>query len=129
MRGTRLGGRSAATATITAAAGNQRVDATVIAVGFPGATYVWTIVTPAGSGIGPFDPLLASFTTLSPAEAAALKGKRIRIHTVRAGDTVDSLARQMAYPSYQRERFLTLNGLRPGASLMPGRLVKLVVTG
>ncbi|MES2337081.1 MAG: M48 family metalloprotease [Pseudomonadota bacterium] len=129
IRNVTIGGRRAATATITAAANNQRVDATVVAVGFPNATYSWTIVTPAGSGIGPFDPLLASFTTLADAEARTIRGKRIRIVTVKAGDTIDTLARQMAYPDFQRDRFLTLNGLDAGAPLRPGTLVKLVVTG
>jgi len=61
--------------------------------------------------------------------ANALPGKRIRIHTVRAGDTIDTLARQMAYSSAQRERFVTLNGIDPQAQLRPGSLVKLVVAG
>lgn len=53
-------------------------------------------------------------------------GKRIRIRPVRAGDTVDTFARQMAYESLQRERFMTLNALDEGARLAPGRLVKVV---
>lgn len=129
VRETTIAGRPAAITTVTATAGNQRVDATVVATTLPSGTYTWTIVTPAGSGIGPFEPLLTSFVPLSAAEAAAIKGKRIRIHTVRAGDTIDTLARQMAYPSFQRERFLTLNGLQDGGGLRPGMLVKLVVTG
>jgi hypothetical protein len=35
----------------------------------------------------------------------------------------------MAYPTYQRERFLVLNGLSDGAGLQPGQKVKLVVYG
>jgi len=53
--------------------------------------------------------------------------KRIRIVTVRAGDTVERLARQMAYPDHQLDRFAVLNGLDPEAALVPGTLVKLVV--
>lgn len=127
VRSTQVDGRRAAAATITASANNQRIDATVIAVEFPTATYTWTIVTPAGSGLGAFEPLLTSFTTMTAAEAGQIRGKRIRIHTVRAGDTVDSLAKRMAYADLQRERFLTLNGLTPNATLAPGMLVKLVV--
>jgi predicted Zn-dependent protease len=115
--------------TIGAAANNRAVDATVVAYRFPSATYSFTLVTPRGSGIGPFQSLVSSVAPLTQAEAAAIKGKRIRVVTVRAGDTIDSLARQMAYPSYQRERFLTLNGLDAGARLTPGMLVKVVVTG
>lgn len=129
VRSTTINGRQAATATVTATANNQRVDATVVAMPLAGATYLWTIVTPAGGGIAAFDPLLTSFTTMSDAEVSAVRGKRIRIHTVRAGETVDTMARQMAYTDLQRDRFLTLNGLSPTATLTPGMLVKLVVAG
>lgn len=129
VRMTSIGGRQAATATVSATANNQRVDATVIALPLAGATYLWTIVTPAGAGLTAFEPLLTSFTTMSDAEVSAVRGKRIRIHNVRAGDTIDTLARQMAYTDLQRERFLTLNGLSQTATLTPGMLVKLVVQG
>ena len=49
--------------------------------------------------------------------------------TVKAGDKIDSLSARMAFPDYQRERFVTLNGLDPDQALVPGRLVKLVVNG
>jgi len=53
-------------------------------------------------------------------------GKRVRIRTVKPGDTVETFARQMAYDTLQRERFLTLNGLDDDVRLTPGRLVKVV---
>ena len=115
--------------TTRAAANNRAVDATVVAYRFPSATYTFTLVTPAGSGIGPFQPLLASVAPLSTAEAGAIRGKKISIVTVRQGDTIDSLAARMAFPDYKRERFVTLNGLDPEQALVPGRLVKLVVNG
>lgn len=40
-----------------------------------------------------------------------------------------SLSRRMAYPTLQREGFLTLNGLAATAPLTLGSLVKLIVTG
>lgn len=115
--------------TTRAAANNRAVDATVVAYRFPLATYTFTLVTPSGSGIGPFQPLLASVAPLSTAEANAIRGKKISIVTVKAGDTIDSLSARMAYPDYRRERFVTLNGLDPEQALVPGRLVKLVVNG
>ncbi|MEK9211081.1 M48 family metalloprotease [Sphingomonas sp. 2378] len=115
--------------TTRAAANNRAVDATVVAYRFPSATYTFTLVTPAGSGIGPFQPLLASVAPLSTAEANSIRGKKISIVTVKAGDTIDSLSARMAYPDYKRERFVTLNGLDPDQPLVPGRLVKLVVNG
>ncbi|MES2291501.1 MAG: M48 family metalloprotease [Pseudomonadota bacterium] len=124
-----VGGRRAATATVAAAANNQRVDATVVAIAFPSATYVWTMVTPAGDGTRVFDTMLASFTSMTAPEADAVRGKRILIYTVRAGDTIESVSRRMAYPDFQTDRFLTLNGLTSSTALRPGMLVKLVVTG
>jgi len=115
--------------TTRAAANNRAVDATVVAYRFPAATYTFTLVTPAGSGIGPFQPLLASVAPLSTAEANAIRGKKISIVTVRQGDTIDSLSARMAFPDYKRERFVTLNGLDSEQALVPGRLVKLVVNG
>ncbi len=115
--------------TTRAAANNRAVDATVVAYRFPSATYTFTLVTPAGAGIGPFQPLLASVAPLSTAEANGIRGKKISIVTVRQGDTIDSLAARMAFPDYRRERFITLNGLDPEQALVPGRLVKLVVNG
>ena len=43
--------------------------------------------------------------------------------------TVAKMAARMAYGSYQTERFLTLNALKAGAALTPGRKVKIVVFG
>ena len=117
-----------ARSTVRAAAGNQAVDATVVAYRFPTRTYTFTLVTPAGSGVGPFQPLLASIAPLSASEAAAIRGKVIRVVTVGPNDTIDSLSQRMAYPTLKRERFLTLNGLSADTRLQPGTLVKLVVT-
>ena len=125
----RVNGLDYAWSTVRASANGQAVDATLLAYRFPSATYWWTIVTPAGRGLGPLEPLVASMAPLSAQDADAIRGKRIRIVTVKAGDTIDGLARQMAYPTLQRERFVTLNGLADDATLTPGMLVKLVIAG
>jgi predicted Zn-dependent protease len=49
--------------------------------------------------------------------------------TVRAGDTLQSLAGRMAYNDLKLERFLTLNSLEANSTLRPGTKVKLVVYG
>ncbi|MEE8171646.1 MAG: Zn-dependent protease, partial [Alphaproteobacteria bacterium] len=67
-----------------------------------------------------------SFRRLSEAEAEALKPRRVRVITVRPGDTPESLARRMAFDDFQLERFRVLNGLLPGEPLAPGRRVKIV---
>jgi predicted Zn-dependent protease len=122
-------GISYAAGTIGASAGGQAVDATVVAYRFPSDTYTFTVVAPRGRGLGALEPLVKSVAPLTANEAAAIRGKRLRIVTVKPGDTIDTFARQMAYPSYQRERFLTLNGLEGAATLTPGSLVKIVTAG
>jgi predicted Zn-dependent protease len=51
---------------------------------------------------------------------------RLRIVTVRPGETPETLARRMTGVDRPLERFLVLNGLRPGAALQPGQQVKIV---
>ena len=45
------------------------------------------------------------------------------------GDTVQTLASRMAYPTFRLERFLALNGLQANSRLVPGQKLKLVVYG
>lgn len=68
-----------------------------------------------------------SFRALSRTERSALRPRRIDVVTVGRGETVNSLARRMAFDDYQVERFLALNGLDAGAPLQAGQRVKLIV--
>ena len=70
-----------------------------------------------------------SFHRLSAQEAAALRPLRIQVAQVRPGDTIESLAERTAFADHKLQRFMVLNGLREGASLRPGQLIKLVVEG
>ena len=67
-----------------------------------------------------------SFRKLTPQEAAAIKPLRLRIHTVRAGETPQSIAGRMPFEKYALERFLVLNGLSANSTLQPGQKVKIV---
>ncbi len=91
--------------------------------------YHFVAITPGGSSLGPFWPMVQSIRKLSPAEAAQIRPRVIDVVTVGARDTVQSLAGRMAYRDFRLERFLALNGLAPGAPLRPGQKVKLVVHG
>ena len=64
---------------------------------------------------------------LSPAEAAAIKARRVSIVTVRPGDTVAGLAARMAYDDDRVARFTVLNGIAADTPLVPGSRVKLIV--
>lgn len=67
-----------------------------------------------------------SVRRLSQAEAARLKPLRIRIETVRRGETERTFAERMMVAEYKLEWFRTLNALQPGERLEPGRRVKIV---
>ena len=91
-----------------------------------GRTYLLRTVSPPGRN-QQFEQMIASFRQLSPSEAAAAtKGRRIEVVTVRAGDTAERLAARMAPPYNRVESFLALNGIQ-NRTLSPGERLKLIV--
>ncbi|CCW17582.1 Putative Zn-dependent protease [Sphingobium indicum BiD32] len=124
---TSVNGLPAAWRTVRANSQSGAVDATVFAYDFGGGkAYHFLLLTAAGQGIGPFNAMVQSVQRLSPQEATAIKPRRVDVVTVKAGDSVQSLSRRMAYSDYQLERFLTINALAANASLRPGQRVKIV---
>ena len=91
--------------------------------------YHFVTLTRAGQGLRPFTSMINSLRRITPAEAAAIRPRVIDVVTIRAGDTVQSLANRMAYRDYRVERFMALNGLESNSRLVPGQKVKLVVYG
>lgn len=85
-------------------------------------------VQPQGEGrLGQrMDRAAASFAKLTAAQARALKPMTLSIHTVRAGETVNSLAAGTPFADYRRQRFRVLNGLGPKDEVHAGDKVKLV---
>lgn len=83
-------------------------------------------VTITAANGNPFDSMFSSMTRLSNAQAAAVKPRKLRVVTAARNDTIASLARRMAYPSLQMERFLALNGLSANANITAGQKVKIV---
>ena len=102
----------AAYSTARVATQQGEVDVTVFAYRFDSNTaYHFAMITPAGSGLGPFSSMVQSLRRLSAAEAAAIRPRVIDVVTVGAGDTVPRLAARMAYTISKHERFRVLNGL------------------
>jgi predicted Zn-dependent protease len=126
-----VSGMPTAAATATAQTSNgQMVDVTVVAYAFsPTDAYHFTVIAPQGQGLGALAPLIQSFRRMTPAEAAAVRVRKVDIVKIRSGDTVASMAARMAYTDFQIERFTVLNALDPNAPLVPGRKVKLIVYG
>ncbi len=106
------------------------VDVSVMAYRWDRDTvYHFVMLTQAGAGIGPFASMVDSLRRLTPQEAAAIRPRVIDVVTVARGDTIQSLSQRMAYRDFRDERFRSLNGLAPNATLIPGQKVKVVVYG
>nr|WP_244561944.1 M48 family metalloprotease [Mesorhizobium australicum] len=67
-----------------------------------------------------------SFRVLSASERAALKPLRIRVRTVKSGETVQSLANLMQGVDRKVELFRLINALPAGATLSAGDKVKII---
>ncbi|WP_176592874.1 M48 family metalloprotease [Sphingobium sp. EM0848] len=127
VRRTTVNGLPAAWRTIRASTQSSQVDATVFAYDFGGGkAYHFLLLTAAGQGIGPFSTMVQSVQRLSAQEAAAIKPRHVNVLTVKSGDTVQSLAKRMAYGDYPLDRFLTINALTASSVLKPGQKVKIV---
>jgi len=74
-----------------------------------------------------FRESIATFRRMSLQESAAVHPLRLKIVTVGAGDTVETLAQRMAIADHALDRFRVLNGLGPHDTVKPGAKVKIVV--
>jgi predicted Zn-dependent protease len=130
LRRTTVNGVPAVYSTARVATQQGQVDLTIFAYQWDSnSAYHFALVTPAGSGLGPFTSMVQSLSRLSASEAAAIRPRVIDVVTVGRGDTVQTLANRMAYNDLKLERFRVLNGLSANAGVTPGQKVKLVVFG
>jgi predicted Zn-dependent protease len=74
-----------------------------------------------------FRDSINTFRRMTLAETKSARPLRIRVVTVRSGDTVERLGRRMGGGDRAIERFRVLNGLSANDTLKPGDLVKIVV--
>ncbi|HEY0626890.1 MAG TPA: M48 family metalloprotease [Allosphingosinicella sp.] len=127
---TTVNGIPAAYSTARVNSQQGQVDVSVFAYRWDSNTvYHFATITRAGQGLGPFASMVQSISRLTAAQASAIRPRVIDVVTVRAGDTIQSLASRMAYSDLKTERFLTLNGLQANSRLAPGQRVKVVVYG
>jgi predicted Zn-dependent protease len=70
---------------------------------------------------------LRSFRRAEASDLAQVRKVAVRIVTARAGDTADSMARQMAGLSRGSELFYIINDLYPGDQVAAGEKYKIVV--
>jgi len=127
---TTINGMPAAFTTSRLNTRNGVIDVSVMAYQWdPERVYHFVMLTPGGSGIGSFAPMVESLRRISAQQASTIRPRVMHVETVRQGDTVQSLAERMAYRDFRLDRFLSLNGLAPNQRLMSGQKVKLVVYG
>ena len=126
-----INGMEAATATASGSTDQGQVFVRLVAIRYDANTiYRFIYLCPtqvAASADSGFRQSAASFRKLSAGEAAQIRPLRVRVVTVKPGDSVSSLAKAMAFDDYQEQRFRVLNGLTAGQGLVAGQRVKLIV--
>ncbi|TCD05230.1 LysM peptidoglycan-binding domain-containing protein [Erythrobacteraceae bacterium CFH 75059] len=126
---TTVNGIPAAVGTARVNSGNQQVDVVVFAYEFArDRAYHFAAITPAGRA-AVFNPMFQSVRRITAQQAAQVVPRRLEVVQVRAGDTVQSLSRRMAFDNAQEVRFRVLNGLTSTDQLQVGQRVKIVVRG
>ncbi|MDG5749596.1 M48 family metalloprotease [Qipengyuania sp. XHP0211] len=126
---TTVNGLPAAYGSTRVQSGNGQVDVTVFAYEFADdRAYHFLAITPAGQASS-FNTMFSSMRRISAQQAGNVIPRVVDVVTVRSGDTVASLARNMAYDDNQVARFRVLNGLSSDENVTPGQKVKVVVRG
>jgi predicted Zn-dependent protease len=124
VRAERINGNDAAIA--RARAEGWQFDITVIRAG----GQVYRLLTAAPLGNASLDAVAASvggsFRTLTAADKASLKPLRIRVVTVKPGQTAGSIAASMVGVNRKLELFQLLNALPKGATVSAGDKVKII---
>lgn len=124
---TTINGIKAAYGATRATSGDGQVDVIVFAYEWgPQQAFHFSTISQAGQA-PQFDAMFRSVRRISTAEASAVRPRKLSVVTVRAGDTVQSLAGRMAYTDKPLERFLVLNGLTASSRLTAGQKVKIVI--
>lgn len=129
-RATTINGRSAAVGSARANTQSGPVDVQVFAIRWDASTtYLFMWLTPANAtqslqrGI---NASVSSLRAIDPRSVSVPAAERIRVSTVRAGDTAAGIAAQTSFPQAKTEKFVVLNGLPSAGALQAGQRVKVV---
>ncbi|MDS7598133.1 M48 family metalloprotease [Agrobacterium tumefaciens] len=124
VRETQVNGLEAATA--RASADKWDFDVTVIRVG----QQIFRFLTAVPKGSQQLDSvanvLRGSFRRMTPQEIASLKPLRVRVVTVKPGETIATMAARMMGTDRKLEMFRVLNAMSATAALQPGQRVKII---
>lgn len=121
---TQINGLEAATA--RASADKWDFDVTVIRVG----QQIFRFLTAVPKGNTQLDSianvLRTSFRKMTPQEIASLKPLRVRVVTVKPGETVATMAARMMGTERKLDMFRMINAMSATATLQPGQRVKII---
>ncbi|WP_245500693.1 M48 family metalloprotease [Rhizobium sp. BK251] len=113
-------------ATARASADRWDFDVTVIRNG----EQIFRFLTAVPKGSAALEPtanvLRSTFRRMTPQEMASLKPLRIRVVTVRPGDTIATLAARMMGTDRKLDLFKLINAMPAAASVAPGDRVKII---
>lgn len=109
-----------------AAAGDWQFSITVINAGRMHYRFILAAPRDAAAVINTGHAIAKTFRTLTKTEIARLKPLRLKVVTVRSGDTVARLAGRMQGVKRKVALFRALNGLDSKGKISPGSQVKLV---
>jgi predicted Zn-dependent protease len=124
IQATTINGLPAATA--RAAADRWQFD--IVVIGANGKVYRFLTAAPKGSNalLPASQTVTQSFRLLTPAEQNAIKPLRIRVVTVKPGDTMASLSSRVQGTTRKLELFRLLNAMPAGATVSVGDRVKII---
>ncbi len=124
VKETQINGLEAATARATA--DKWDFDVTVIRVG----QQIFRFLTAVPKGNTQLDSianvLRTSFRKMTPQEIASLKPLRVRVVTVKPGETVATIAARMMGTDRKLDMFRMMNAMSATATLQPGQRVKII---
>lgn len=125
VQATTINGLDAATG--RALAGDWQFHVTVINLGQRTFRFIMAAPKAASNVTDLAEATTASFRQLSKSEVAGLKPLRVRVITVKPGDTLASLAAKMQGVSRRLDLFRALNAFDSGERPKPGQKVKIIV--
>lgn len=129
-RAVQINGRPGAVGTARAQTQSGVVDVQAYVIRWEGsANYVFLWVTPANDTqrlSRAIADSVSSARVLDPRTVKTPPTERIRIATVKAGETAASLSERTTFPDAKQDRLIVLNGLKGPADVKAGQQVKLV---
>lgn len=130
----RINGQEAGVGLATANVGGRPANVRLVAIrGKEGETFRMAFISPTNQTASlnrPYQTSANSFRYMTNQEKRALKPLRIRLYTVRRGDTVARIARQqMDVSEFAAERLMLLNGLNSRSTLQAGQVLKVIKEG